>query len=168
MHKRTIPVHFLQAYYLLPEITCESLCSWFEPFHRYNCWAPIDFSNSYLRCGLAPKPARCLNDDTLNTSTCPSQTSWCQPAQPCNGTFCVLVETGRLICDTCRGKMSNSSVLNHKDTRLCLINVFVGLADVRASRCVWADQPGAAAWSKPAAPSVCHHNSCDSSRLTLI
>lgn len=64
--------------YLLPEITCESLCSWFEPFHRYNCWAPIDFSNSYLRCGLAPKPARCLNDDTLNTSTWPSETSWCR------------------------------------------------------------------------------------------
>lgn len=149
--------------YLLPEITCESLCSWFEPFHRYNCWAPIDFSNSYLRCGLAPKPARCLNDDTLNTSTCPSETSWCRPAQPCNGTFCVSVEAGRLICDTCRGKMSNSSVLNHKDTRLCLINVFVGLADVRESRRVWAINP-----SKPAAPSVCHCNSlCDSSRLTL-
>ena len=38
------------------------------------CLAPIDFSHSDLCCGLIhQKPTHCLNGDTLNTSTCPSQ-----------------------------------------------------------------------------------------------
>lgn len=124
-----------------------SLCSRFDPFHRYDCLAPIDFSNCYLRRGLAPKPARSLNDDSLYSPTWPSLDEL-MPARPCDGTFCVSVETGGRICDTRRGRMSNSSVLNHKDTCLSLINVFVGSADVRASRCVWTDQPIAVTWPK--------------------
>jgi len=85
------------------------------------------FSNSCLCCGLAPKPTHCLNDDTANTSTCPSQTTWYRQCWTSSAVlrylFVFWSKQGRVIANTCREIMSNSPELNFKHIRLCVINV---------------------------------------------
>lgn len=85
-----------------------SLCCRFDPFIDINCLARIDFSNSNLCCGLAPKPTHCLKSTTLMPTIVDLLS--CVMAS-----FVFWPKQGKAIADA-GGITSDASVLNQTDT----------------------------------------------------